>query len=77
MKDFFKLLIKQYFICKHLEYIVLREIYCGKQSGGNYPGGYPVFMEKRKCKECGREFYSDYYSIFKKKRFYFKDFNRR
>ena len=61
-----KKLIKQYIICKHDDYIVIREIYCGLGMCGTY------FMERRKCENCEREYYSDYYTVIEGERYYDK-----
>jgi hypothetical protein len=70
MKEFLKRIIKQYITCKHKDYKVIKEIPYGVKYD------MPVFYEKRKCNNCGREFYSDYYiRVDKKKRkIYITDF---
>lgn len=66
MINFFKKLYFQYFICKHEKYILIRKIYSG------FKFNFPVFFDKRKCKECNRIYYSDYYVIIKNKKEYLK-----
>jgi hypothetical protein len=67
MKNFLKRIIKQYITCKHTDYDVIRKIMC--------PDNRPKtkWMEKCKCKECGRIYYSDYFYEYGKERHYVKN----
>ena len=55
MKEKIKKLIDQYITCKHEDFTVLRQIYCGDRFG------IVEYVDRRKCNKCGREYYSDWY----------------
>ena len=55
MVGFIKKMYFRYFVCKHDDFVVLRQI-------PDY-GNLDQAFDKRKCNACGREFYSDYYPV--------------
>lgn len=63
MIEFLKKLFIQYITCKHEKYTVLRKITC-------FDNFTPKYFERRICKICGREYYSDYFYEIGKKRIY-------
>jgi len=67
IKKYIKEKYKKYITCEHTEYDVIKTIM--DASGHNYK---PKFFEKRKCKICGRIFFSEKYYIINDKKVYVK-----
>ena len=65
---FIKRIIEQYITCKHEDYEVIRKIIC-LENNGDFKS---KWMERRRCKVCSREYYSDYFYEYGKKRHYIK-----
>lgn len=66
MLEVLRKLIRRYITCKHSNYYIVKEIFaCCKYHQ-------EIYFEKRKCKDCGRIHYSDYYIKNSNPRKYFK-----